>query len=114
MEIYAVLTFIVFLQPLDCISAPGPMGIYWDYCYFCMPAQTPTFSQNDGNYAKLYIFMQNVLSSRITQDLHKSLILVGFTQPGTLIFLRKYWCFHAGGVRMLEIAGIHVILAKLY
>ena len=56
--------------------------------------------------------MQNVVSSRIAQNLHELLILVGFTQPGTLIFLRKYWCFHAGGVQMLEIAGIHVILAN--
>ena len=30
-EIYRILAFIVFLQPLDCISAPGPMEIYLNY-----------------------------------------------------------------------------------
>ena len=44
-EIHAILAFIVLLKSLDCISAPGPMEIYWNYCYFCMPAQTPTLSQ---------------------------------------------------------------------
>ena len=44
-ETHANLAFIMFLKQLDCISAPGPMEIYWNYCYFCMPAQTPTFSQ---------------------------------------------------------------------
>ena len=44
-EIYAKLAFIVFWGSLDCISAPGPMEIYWNYSYFCMPAQTPAFSQ---------------------------------------------------------------------
>ena len=53
---------------------PSTYRIYWDYCYFCMPAQTPTFSQNNGNYAKLYNIMQNVVSSRITQNSHKFLI----------------------------------------
>ena len=61
MEIYAILAFIVFLKPLDCISAPGPMEIYWNYCYFCMPAQTPEFSQNHGNHVKLKICMQNIV-----------------------------------------------------
>ncbi len=30
---------------VDWIPAPGPMGTYWNYRYFCMPAQMPTFSQ---------------------------------------------------------------------
>ena len=42
-EIYAKLAFIVVLESLGCISAPGPMEIYWNYCYFCMPAQKYAF-----------------------------------------------------------------------
>ena len=38
--------------------------------------------------------------------------LVESTQPGTLIFLRKYWCFHPGGVQMLGITGISVNSAQ--
>ena len=74
MEIYVILALIVFLKPLDCISAPGPMEIYWNYCYFCMPAQRLHFHKNDENYAKRYNIMQNVVSSRITQNSHKLLI----------------------------------------
>ena len=84
MEIYAILAFIVFLQPLDCISTPGPMEIYWNYCYFCMPAQTRTFSQNDVNHAKLYNIMQNVVSSRIAQNLHELLIFSMIYAAGNL------------------------------
>jgi len=55
-EIYANLAFIVFLKPLDCISAPGPMEMYWNYCYFCMPAQTPAFSQKSWKSCKTVDF----------------------------------------------------------
>ena len=84
MEIYAILAFLVFLNhwtaflPQDLWKSIGITAI------FACRRKRVHFHKNNGNHAKLYNIMQNVVSSRIAKNLHELLIFNVIYAAGNL------------------------------